>query len=189
MMRPLNFDMHDVAENSLVLTTERLDLIAATEESARADVENRVLFSQILGASVTEDWPPAEFVDAQQIFARSLDRSPDLVGWLHWYWVLRGENILIGSGGFGGKPDQNGKVEIGFSIVDSYHGMGLATEAVRELIEWISRQPGVRKVVAAAAIGNDASRRVLRKCGFREVGPGEDLGTVEYELLIDTARW
>lgn len=170
----------------MVLTTERLDLIAANTESARADVSDPSLFSRLLNVRVPKDWPPAEFVDAQEIFARSLERSPDLVGWLHWYWVLRDDRILIGSGGFGGKPDHNGKVEIGFSIVDSYHGRGLATEAVKALIGWISTQPDVRRVVAAAVYGNDASRRVLLKCGFREVGPGEDLGTIEYELLVKT---
>jgi ribosomal-protein-alanine N-acetyltransferase len=169
---------------TLVVTTKRLDLIAATEESARADVDDRALFSQLLDVTVPEDWPPAEFSDAQQIFARSLERSPELSGWLHWYWVLRDGNILIGSGGFGGKPDHNGKVEIGFSIVDSYHGFGLATEAVHGLVSWIEKQPKVRRIVAAAVYGNDASRRVLHKCGFREIGPGEDFGTVEFELLI-----
>jgi ribosomal-protein-alanine N-acetyltransferase len=171
---------------SLVLATERLDLIAATPESARADVDDPAVFSRLIDVTIPLDWPPAEFVDAQEIFARSLERSADLAGWLHWYWVVRESRLLIGSGGFGGKPDQSGRVEIGFSIVDSYHGRGLATEAVRALVEWASTHKEVKRIVAATVYGNDASRRVLQKCGFREVGPGEDLGTVEFEYL---SRW
>jgi ribosomal-protein-alanine N-acetyltransferase len=170
---------------SLVISTARLDLIAATSESSRADVEEPEKFSKLLDVKITKDWPPAEFVDAQEIFARSLERSPELAGWLHWYWVLRDERVLIGSGGFGGKPDHNGKMEIGFSIVDSHHGRGYATEAVGALIRWTGSQKDVRRIVAATVDSNIASRRVLQKCGFYEVGPGEDPGTTEYEVIFD----
>ena len=171
---------------SLVVTTARLDLIAATSASSRADVDDPESFSRVLGISIPVDWPPAEFIDAREIFARSLERNPTLTGWLHWYWILREDRVLIGSGGFGGTPDQNGKVEIGFSIVDSYHGKGLATEAVKALLEWIEEQQGVRRLVAATITTNNASRRVLRKCGFRLLGPADDPGTIEYEYLVGT---
>jgi [ribosomal protein S5]-alanine N-acetyltransferase len=168
----------------LVLKTARMELIAATPEIARADVSDVALFADLISARVPSDWPPAEFADAQSIFARYLERSPELSGWLHWYWVLRSEGMLIGNGGFGGRPDANGKVEIGFSVVDSYHGRGLATEAVGALLIWAMGQPGVKKIVAATFEDNHASRRVLQKCGFKIKCPGENSGTVEYELTM-----
>jgi ribosomal-protein-alanine N-acetyltransferase len=172
--------------NTIVLTTARLVLVAATADMAKADVDNPVGFSESLGIVVPEDWPPAEFADAQGIFARSLERNPALAGWLHWYWILREGRILIGSGGFGGRPDVNGRIEIGFSIVDSYHGLGLATEAVSALIEWASEQPNIRKLIAMTATDNRASRRVLQKCGFHEVGSSDESDTVEYELPMSS---
>jgi ribosomal-protein-alanine N-acetyltransferase len=170
--------------DNFILTTARLDLIAATAEAARADVSDSVALSELLGARIPKEWPPAEFADAQSIFARYLERSPELTGWLHWYWILRDERVLVGNGGFGGKPDQNGKIEIGFSVIDSYHGQGIGTEAVSALIQWASSQPDVKRIVAATVDDNRASRRLLHKCGFINRGPGEDAGTVEYELLV-----
>jgi [ribosomal protein S5]-alanine N-acetyltransferase len=167
------------------LQTARLEIVAATALTAHADISDGKLFSSLLNARIPQDWPPAEFKDAQSIFARYLDRSPELEGWLHWYWILRSERILIGNGGFGGRPDAHGKIEIGFSVVDSHHGQGYGTEAVSALLTWATAQPDVRKIVAATMIDNHGSRRVLQKCGFRSQPAAEDAGTIEYELLVE----
>jgi [ribosomal protein S5]-alanine N-acetyltransferase len=169
----------------LILSTARLEIVAATGQIARADVSDAQQFAVLLNCQVPEEWPPAEFKDAQSIFARILTRSPELVGWMHWYWILREERVLVGSGGFGGLPDANGKVEIGFSVVDSYHGLGIGTEAVGRLVQWASSQPDVKKIVAAIVADNNASRRLLKRCGFQERPTADDAKTIEYELLVE----
>ena len=63
-----------------------------------------------------------------------------------------------------------GIVEIGYGMNPAYEGRGLMTEAVKAMVRWASRQPGVREIQAETDPGNRASRRVLEKAGFRPNG-------------------
>ena len=57
--------------------------------------------------------------------------------------------------------------EIGYGIGSDYWGKGYATEAVRCFLEYLFREKGFRTVYASFFTGNDASRRVMEKCGMR----------------------
>ena len=63
-----------------------------------------------------------------------------------------------------------GIVEIGYGMNPAYEGRGLMTEAVKAMVRWASRQPGVREIQAETDPGNLASQRVLEKAGFRPNG-------------------
>jgi RimJ/RimL family protein N-acetyltransferase len=54
--------------------------------------------------------------------------------WNMYYIVLRTPRTVIGTCGLKGPPDQNGCVELGYSVAREFHGSGLATEAVQQLI-------------------------------------------------------
>ena len=56
--------------------------------------------------------------------------------------------------------------EIGYGIGSKYWGRGYATEAVRRFIEYLF-DSGFGCVRASFFEGNDASRRVMEKCGMR----------------------
>ena len=57
--------------------------------------------------------------------------------------------------------------EIGYGIGSDHWGKGYATEAVRRFLEYLFREKGFRTVYASFFTGNDASRRVMEKCGMR----------------------
>ncbi|HEX4450422.1 MAG TPA: GNAT family N-acetyltransferase [Kofleriaceae bacterium] len=61
-----------------------------------------------------------------------------------------------------------GSVEVGYAIEDAHQGRGLASEAVRAMVEW-AQLPEVLGIVAA---DNVASARVLEKAGFARIGDG-----------------
>jgi RimJ/RimL family protein N-acetyltransferase len=73
-------------------------------------------------------------------------------------------DTVVGAIGFKGGPDDANQVEIGYGITESARGFGYATEAVTALVELASRQ-GVT-VIAETETHNDASERVLQRCGF-----------------------
>ena len=60
-----------------------------------------------------------------------------------------------------------------------FRAKGYATEGVTGLLHWGSAQ-GAKGFEAEALLENAASRRVLAKCGFREVGPGREPGHTRY---------
>ena len=56
--------------------------------------------------------------------------------------------------------------EIGYGIGSGFWNQGYATEAVGRFLEFLFREKGMRTVYASFFTGNDASRRVMEKCGM-----------------------
>lgn len=89
-----------------------------------------------------------------------------------WYgvWVIeRKDGVPVGDLSFKGL-DENGAPEIGYGVAESFRGQGYATEAVRAMTAWALRQDSVTRVEAETEPDNQASRRVLEKCGFIPTG-------------------
>lgn len=172
---------------SLRLKTTRLELIAATGELLRAETNDLERFARLLDARVHPAW--AQELDYQELMgsmAQRIEDAPDETGWWSWYFVLRnrltGSRVLIGNGGFKGPPDDEGTVEIGYSLLPPYRNKGHTTEAVQALVSWAFEHPEVALVIAEARPGNPASVRVLQKVGFTEVGPGLQRNHVRFEM-------
>ena len=171
-----------------MITTPRLRLLPATAAIARAEIDDRERFGRLLGAAVPDNWPPETLGDALALFLRLLEENPSWSGWLGWYAVATGEGepeTLIGSVGYKGPADAGGDVEIGYSVLPQYRGLGYATEMARALVERARRAAGVRRVLAQTTDDNASSRRVLDKLGFVAVGPGADPGSTLYALVLD----
>ncbi len=162
------------------IKTQRLTLIAADAALARADAEDEL--ARLLPARVPANWPPDEYGDARGLFARTLEAHPDLQGWLVWYVIRTEDNILIGSGGFRGRPDAQGIVEIGYSLLEQFFGNGYATEAVGAMIRHAFSDEKTRQVIAMIRRDNPASIRVLEKNGFAIMGPGDEPDTLDLQL-------
>jgi RimJ/RimL family protein N-acetyltransferase len=60
--------------------------------------------------------------------------------------------------------------EIGYIFNPDYHNQGYATEACRELINYVFRNFNAHRIVAYCSPANPASWRVLEKCGMTKEG-------------------
>ena len=170
--------------NSEAILTARLRLTPATQESLRMELDNAPAFAALLGASLPEDWPPGEYDrNAIQFFLeKMIEGGKEAVGWYGWYAILQGREpaALVGCGGYLGPPDEDGCVEIGYSICEQWRGQGLAKELVQALVDraWTR---GARKIVAHTTEANPASIAVLHRCGFKQA-PGLDQGQLLFEI-------
>ncbi len=72
---------------------------------------------------------------------------------------------LIGGAGFHGAP-VNREAEVGYGFAEGARRKGYATECVRALVAAATSSGAVDRVVARVDADNDASRSVLRRCGF-----------------------
>ncbi len=63
--------------------------------------------------------------------------------------------------------EKGGVCEIGYGIGSGYWGHGYATEAVKRFLEYLFTEKGLHTIYASFFTGNDASRRVMEKCGMR----------------------
>lgn len=62
--------------------------------------------------------------------------------------------------------ENEGTCEIGYGIGSRYWNHGYATEAVGRFLEYLFTEKGLHTVYASFFTGNDASRRVMEKCGM-----------------------
>jgi ribosomal-protein-alanine N-acetyltransferase len=76
------------------------------------------------------------------------------------------------------------EVEVGYRLLKGHWGQGYATESARASIDFGFDEVRLERIVAVALETNIASRRVLEKCGLREVGLTHVYGLehVKYEI-------
>ena len=135
----------------------------------------------------------------EALVAGDLDRASDLAGaplttYLveeGWLWRIRLEQVagtpegldwiaraaldeatgeVVGHVGFHGPPDENGRVEVAYSVDPAFRRRGYATAMLRAALDWASSEPAVRTVRASISPENEASLATLRPFGFTHVG-------------------
>lgn len=94
-------------------------------------------------------------------------------GWTKWR-LADVDGGLVGRAGFGGDTADR---QLAFVVRRSHCRLGLATEIAEALVVWHLTQAGGAPLRAIAAVGNQASIRVLQKVGFVEVGTEDFDGT------------
>jgi RimJ/RimL family protein N-acetyltransferase len=161
----------------MTLITPRMRLVPTTARLVRAEIEDRIAFAALLGATVPESWPPEMLADALPWFLRQLEEHSDWSGWLSWYGIVIDPSpqppILVGSAGFTGPP-RDGAAEVGYSVLPEHQRRGYASEMVRALIDWAFARPGVQRLIANTTTDNVPSIRLLCRVGFEEAAEGLD---------------
>jgi len=117
------------------------------------------------------DYPRTDDVDAASMVARGLGPDGASEPWGPRHVVLDG--LAVGSIGFFGPPSA-GEVEVGYGLVESARGRGVATEALQGLLALTDELHLV--VRASVEPGNTASFRVLAKAGFTQLRGSDDEG-------------
>ena len=162
-----------MTSDPLEIFSARLHLVAIDLGLAELQLSDPEAFFELLGVERPSVWPP-ELMDraALEWAHKALEDDPESHGWLFWVFILVGrggkKNAACGAGGFKGRPDETGTVEVGYSVLDDYRSRGIASEATEALIGWAGRNGAVRRVIGHTLPDLIASRRVLEKTGFEE---------------------
>ncbi|MFI7871440.1 GNAT family N-acetyltransferase [Streptomyces salinarius] len=145
------------------LSTRRLDLLPLHVEHAEemaAVLSDPALHTFIGG---TPDTPQALRSRYQRMTAGSPDPA---VSWLNWVIRLRDESCLTGTVQATISPSGHGLIaEIAWVVGTPWQGRGIATEAARGLVDWLSRQP-VPTVIAHIHPEHRASAAVATAAGL-----------------------
>lgn len=176
----------------MILETRRLILRPWQE----VDAERLYEYAKDPRVGPAAGWPVHESVDHSRQIIR------DILSTNETYAVtLRGDARAIGSIGLmiGDKSNlgiaaQEG--EIGYWIGVPYWGRGLITEAVRELMRYAFEELELTTLWIGYFDGNEPSRRVQEKCGFRfhRTEPGKpwpriDAVKAEHIACITKQEW
>ena len=154
------------------LETAHLRLAPWSPEHLLALIDGAERFEADAGVQLA-DGLRAMFVsdDVSPAWIAHLRDAPGPDPWTLGFAVVhRDEDRVIGSAAFKGAPDEQGVVEIAYGIAPSYRGRGFATEAARALVSFALERVDVTSIRAHTKPENDASGRVLSKCGFHQVG-------------------
>ncbi len=151
-----------------MIETERLKLIACTAAHLDALLENEKSFSDLLGAGLADNW--LAFPEAVSGAKKMLEKDSSALTWGMRVILFKPENKIIGTGGFKGAPDEIGMVEIGYAIAPQYQYRGLATEAAKGMIDFSFSHNVVKIVDAHTLAEENASGKVLLKCGMTKIG-------------------
>ena len=100
-------------------------------------------------AETMEEFDFSTYLGRQDLFAIHLKKTRHLIGIINYF------------------DEKDGSCEIGYGIGSGYWNRGYATEAVHWFLEYLFREKGLKTVYASFFTGNDASRRVMEKCGMQ----------------------
>lgn len=116
--------------------------------------------------AVAEDYPTEFSQGVAAQVANGSDLGPYVI-----YAPL--EPVVVGE--IGGAFTHAGTVEIGYAVVRSHWGRGIATAAVRALVDRLRQRSDVQRVVAHTPLERPESARVVEKAGFAFVREVEDV--------------
>ena len=155
------------------IETDRLLLISCNFEMINCILAGDKEISKFLNVTLPEKWTengaPAFLWTKER-----LTTHPEEEKWFTYLHIIKQGNILNGSCGYKGPPDENGVVEIGYEVSSSHRSKGLATEIAAALIKNAFNHPEVKKVVAHTLAEVNASGKILQKCGMKKVAEIED---------------
>lgn len=155
--------------NNLVHTTERLTLQGITPASAR---------DLVAGGDGGFEWveggPFEGTREAAGFLLKAYEGGVLRPEFGVFALVRREDGRAVGGMGFHGVPDEEGRAEVGYDLVETARGNGYATEALRALAEWALARDDVRTLFATIEPSNLPSQAVVSRAGFRRAGMDEE---------------
>lgn len=149
------------------LRTDRLELTPLPVTTAAALPDGREEVGRNLGVHLPAEWPDPNLLGVLRRHA-SAPAEAECFG--VWLMIERETDTVVGDIGFHGPPDEDGTVEVGYSVVPSRRRRGYASEATTALVAWAHLQPTVSTVVAGCDPENKPSIATLERVGFRRTG-------------------
>ncbi len=105
----------------------------------------------------------------EEMLKGCMEHPQDRSWYTSWKMCRRDNGEMVGDAGFKGVPE-DGLVEIGYGVEETYENQGFATEGATALVKWALESVNVTGVEAEAEDTNAASIRVLEKIGFAPAG-------------------
>lgn len=113
-----------------------------------------------------KDWPDEDVLETLPRILINLEKVDLPTGFESWMIIIKENREIIGDIGFKGQPDSEGKIDLGYGIVESARKKGYAREAASGLIRWAFMDEKVREITAMCDIENTGSINLLTSLKF-----------------------
>jgi ribosomal-protein-alanine N-acetyltransferase len=127
--------------------------------------------------------PDGSVMDTSTRIARYIEHQ-SAHGFSKWIICERTSEKPIGDAGLIVFPD-SGKIDLGYRLAKPYWGTGFATEIASAWIRAAFVDFQLTRLTAFAHPHNAASLRVLKKVGFRAIGPEQVMGMDAITFSLD----
>lgn len=97
-------------------------------------------------------------------------QDPRAAEWIARAAVAEPDGVVVGHAGFHGPPDDEGVVEVAYSVDPRHRRRGYARAMLRALLERADADPRVSAVRASIRPDNVGSRATIAGFGFRKIG-------------------
>ena len=170
----LHIDLHTFP----ILETERLIL----RQLAAADAQDSFLFmSDEETIRYYDPEPMTQLEQAEEGIERHRRRFAQQEA-LRWGITLKGEDRVIGDGGYSWDADNHPAV-LSYILAKHYWNQGIMTEALTAMIQFGFDHIHLHRIEARVAYPNLASARLLEKVGFQEEGRLRDRQYVNNQFV------
>lgn len=147
--------------NNLVLPTDRLTLQGVTPASAAdLSVGGDGGFTWVVGG------PYEGTREAAGMVLKAREAGVHRPEFGLFVLVRREDGLAVGGMGFHGVPDEEGRAEVGYDLVEGARGRGYAGEALTALSEWALARDDVNVLCATVEADNLPSQAVATRAGY-----------------------
>lgn len=164
------------------METERLILRRFTEEDAQ-DMYNNWASDPEVTKYLT--WPTHKSLDVTKRVIGMWTSSYDNPEYYHWAIELKETGSVIGCISLMNIDNNIDNCEVGFCIGSDFWNKGLVTEAFNAVIGFAFKEVGFERITARHHVGNDASGRVMVKCGLKYEGTLRKINRNGQGQLVD----
>jgi RimJ/RimL family protein N-acetyltransferase len=143
------------------LTPDVMELLVAGDREAAA---------RATGVEISDFLAGDECTWLYRVRLKQIAEDPESAEWVVRAAVSEPDGAVVGHAGFHGPPDEDGMVEVGYTVDPAYRRRGYARAMVGELLRWAAEDDRVRVVRASISPDNAASLATIAGFGFVKVG-------------------
>ena len=149
----------------IVAKTERLIMRAMQTSDAEAVYRYR----NQPDVMIFQGWTPESPEEVAE-YAQGMSKRPEAAPG-HWYQVvLDYQGKIVGDVAFCIDEEHKLQAELGIAIDTEFQKMGFAQEATKGLVDYLFSKHQLHRIHVSIDPQNDASRKLIERCGFRFEG-------------------
>ncbi len=167
----------------MTLTTPRLELRPIVESDAEA------IWPYVSDPEISRymSWHPHDSLETTHAFIADVRRRMSEGSTISWVLVERASGAVCGLVSLiaimrGHRALRYDKAELAYWVGRPFQGKGYALEACRAALAYAFGEMALNKITVAHDLENAASRALIKRLGFREVG-------IEYRHFNKDGRW
>jgi len=164
------------------IVTDRLIIIPMNYSIVCSVLNGDHIETDKLGIQVSAKWPLPDTIDILNSIKDTMPKNNDITGFDVWMAVKKTDMVFVGDAGFKGEPDVDGRIEIGYGIIEEEQRKGYGYEIASSLMSWASKQSNVKTIAADCLLDNIGSIKILEKCGMNEIRRDHEL--IYWEKMI-----